>query len=89
MESRSESKDKRPAYRQRQRTDRQAPACLRNPLTDARGLDGRDALWAHPDMLPTAEDLDDPDGFVHREAADFGELDLAALDKLLGAPWKS
>lgn len=53
-------------------------------LTDARGLDGRDALWAHPDMLPTAEDLDDPDGFVHREAADFGELDLAALDKLLG-----
>ena len=25
------------------------------------------ALWAHPDMLPTADDLDDPDGFVHRE----------------------
>src|SRR5690606_7896700 len=36
-------------------------------LTDARGVDGRDALWAHPDMLPTATDLDDPDGFVHRE----------------------
>ena len=32
-------------------------------LTDARGVDGRDALWAHPDMLPTATDLDDPDGF--------------------------
>jgi putative hydrolase len=44
-------------------------------LTDARGLDGRDALWAHPDMLPTAEDLDDPDGFVHREQLDFSELD--------------
>ncbi|KRV47114.1 hydrolase [Wenjunlia vitaminophila] len=44
-------------------------------LTDARGSDGRDALWGHPDMLPTAEDLDDPDGFVHREQVDFSELD--------------
>ncbi|MFF5719984.1 zinc-dependent metalloprotease [Streptomyces buecherae] len=48
-------------------------------LTDARGLDGRDALWEHPDMLPTAADLDDPDGFVHREQLDFSEL-----DKMLG-----
>ncbi|MCI0383970.1 zinc-dependent metalloprotease [Streptomyces sp. CNQ085] len=44
-------------------------------LTDARGVDGRDGLWAHPDMLPTAEDLDDPDGFVHREQLDFSELE--------------
>ncbi|MCM2389026.1 zinc-dependent metalloprotease [Streptomyces albipurpureus] len=48
-------------------------------LTDARGVDGRDALWEHPDMLPTATDLDDPDGFVHREQMDFSEL-----DKMLG-----
>nr|WP_206345457.1 zinc-dependent metalloprotease [Streptomyces thermoviolaceus] len=48
-------------------------------LTDARGVDGRDALWAHPDMLPTAADMDDPDGFVHREQLDFSEL-----DKMLG-----
>ncbi|MEU9588619.1 zinc-dependent metalloprotease [Streptomyces sp. NPDC048193] len=48
-------------------------------VTDARGVDGRDALWAHPDMLPTATDLDDPDGFVHREQLDFSEL-----DKMLG-----
>jgi putative hydrolase len=48
-------------------------------LTDARGVDGRDGLWAHPDMLPTAADLDDPDGFVHSEAVDFSEL-----DKMLG-----
>lgn len=48
-------------------------------LTDARGVDGRDALWSHPDMLPTATDLDDPDGFVHREQIDFSEL-----DKMLG-----
>lgn len=48
-------------------------------ITDARGVDGRDGLWAHPDMLPTATDLDDPDGFVHREQLDFSEL-----DKILG-----
>ncbi|MET7638358.1 zinc-dependent metalloprotease [Streptomyces sp. NPDC005438] len=48
-------------------------------LADARGVDGRDALWEHPDMLPTAGDLDDPDGFVHHEQPDFTEL-----DKLLG-----
>lgn len=48
-------------------------------LTDARGMEGRDGLWAHPDMLPTAQDLDDPDGFVHRENPDFSEL-----DKMLG-----
>ncbi len=44
-------------------------------LTDARGMEGRDGLWGHPDMLPTAADLDDPDGFVHRESVDFSELD--------------
>ncbi|WFB07518.1 zinc-dependent metalloprotease [Streptomyces sp. LX-29] len=48
-------------------------------LTDARGMEGRDGLWEHPDMLPTAQDLDDPDGFVHREHLDFSEL-----DKMLG-----
>jgi putative hydrolase len=48
-------------------------------LADAKGADGRDGLWAHPDMLPTAADLDDPDGFVHRE-----QLDLSELDKMLG-----
>ncbi|GAB2779955.1 zinc-dependent metalloprotease [Streptomyces daliensis] len=48
-------------------------------LADARGAEGRDALWEHPDMLPTAADLDDPDGFVHHEQPDFSEL-----DKMLG-----
>ncbi|MET7933601.1 zinc-dependent metalloprotease [Streptomyces sp. NPDC005322] len=48
-------------------------------LADARGMEGRDGLWGHPDMLPTAQDLDDPDGFVHREQLDFSEL-----DKMLG-----
>ncbi|MFJ8625451.1 zinc-dependent metalloprotease [Kitasatospora sp. NPDC093550] len=55
-------------------------------LADARGVEGRDALWEHPDMLPTAADLDDPDAFVHRDTADGleGGIDFDALDKLLG-----
>ena len=31
------------------------------------GSQGRDALWAHPDLIPTADDLDDPAAFVARE----------------------
>jgi putative hydrolase len=50
-------------------------------LSDARGIDGRDDLWAHPDLLPTAQDLDDPDGFVHRD-----EIDLDALGEVFGGP---
>jgi putative hydrolase len=33
-------------------------------VTERRGVSGRDAIWAHPDLLPTAEDLDDPIGFA-------------------------
>ena len=43
-------------------------AALWAALTEARGVDGRDALWAHPDLLPTADDLDDPDGVRARSA---------------------
>ncbi|MFG3223392.1 zinc-dependent metalloprotease [Kitasatospora sp. NPDC048194] len=55
-------------------------------LADARGVEGRDALWEHPDMLPTAADLDDPDAFVHRGGGDDleGGIDFDAFDKLLG-----
>ncbi len=52
-----------------------------------RGAEGRDALWAHPDLMPTAEDFDDPEGFVAgRPALDMSALDeeLSALDKDLG-----
>ena len=45
-------------------------------LTDARGVDGRDALWAHPDLLPTAEDLEDPDAFVRGQ----DQLDISGLE---------
>jgi putative hydrolase len=29
-------------------------------ITDAVGAGGRDGLWAHPDLLPGADDIDDP-----------------------------
>jgi putative hydrolase len=59
-------------------------------LTEARGVDGRDAVWAHPDLLPSADDLDDPEGFVRGGPdLDFSELDVDSLtdpDKASGAP---
>jgi putative hydrolase len=58
----------------RPRRLREAAAIWRG-LTDARGIEGRDAVWAHPDLLPTAEDFDDPDGFV-RGRPDFDISDL-------------
>lgn len=33
------------------------------------GAAARDALWAHPDLLPSSSDLDDPAGFVARTVA--------------------
>jgi len=33
-------------------------------LTTERGIAGRDEVWAHPDLLPTADDFDDPEKFV-------------------------
>jgi putative hydrolase len=35
-------------------------AALWARITQERGIDGRDALWAHPDLLPGPADLDDP-----------------------------
>jgi putative hydrolase len=58
----------------RPRRLREAAAIWRG-LTDARGIDGREAIWAHPDLLPTADDFDDPDGFV-RGHPEFNISDL-------------
>ena len=38
-------------------------------VAEARGIEGRDALWAHPDLLPGPDDLDDPTGFIARTGA--------------------
>ena len=40
-------------------------------LRSKAGMEARDALWAHPDLLPTAEDLEDPLGFVAASTTNF------------------
>jgi putative hydrolase len=51
-------------------------AAIWQGLTEARGVDGRDALWSHPDLLPAADDLENPDTFVHGQP----ELDISDLE---------
>lgn len=41
-------------------------AALWERLTQAAGVDARDAVWQHPDLLPAADDLDEPAGFIDR-----------------------
>ena len=38
-------------------------SALWGSLRSRKGQDARDAVWSHPDLLPTAADLDDPLGF--------------------------
>lgn len=47
-------------------------------LAEARGAEGRDALWDHPDLVPASSDLDDPDAFIHGRA-DPADIDIAKL----------
>jgi putative hydrolase len=50
-------------------------ATLWRALTQLRGIRGRDEIWSHPDLLPSADDLDDPEGFARGRP----ELDLSTL----------
>jgi putative hydrolase len=60
-----------------------AAAELWRRLTEQHSIEGRDALWNHPDLLPTSEDLDDPAAFVDRAARHAADLDdpIAALER--------
>jgi putative hydrolase len=51
-------------------------------LGEQRGTAGRDALWAHPDLIPSADDLEDPAAFVARE--ELGDP-IAELEKTMRA----
>jgi putative hydrolase len=53
-------------------------ATLWQALGERRGIEGRDAIWSHPDLLPTAADLDDPAGWAEHGPDD--TLDISALD---------
>ncbi|WP_194815106.1 zinc-dependent metalloprotease [Nocardia sp. XZ_19_385] len=39
-------------------------AALWKRLTDDAGMEKRDGVWAHPDLLPDSNDLDHPAGFI-------------------------
>jgi putative hydrolase len=47
-------------------------------LAEHRGAEGRDALWGHPDLIPSADDLDDPQGFARADA----DVEIPGLEDL-------
>ncbi|HEX3705138.1 MAG TPA: zinc-dependent metalloprotease [Mycobacteriales bacterium] len=53
-------------------------AALWQAIEARRGIDGREAIWAHPDLLPSAADLDDPVGWSQRGPDD--SFDISELD---------
>ncbi|MFC4560434.1 zinc-dependent metalloprotease [Nocardiopsis mangrovi] len=70
----------------RPRRQREA-AVLWRGLLDARGVEGRDAVWEHPDLMPSGDDLDDPDAFVRGEGGDAAaDLDISQFTGESGAP---
>ncbi|MGB3355367.1 MAG: zinc-dependent metalloprotease [Mycobacterium sp.] len=61
-------------------------AALWERLTQAVGSDARDAVWQHPDLLPSASDLDEPAGFIDRViGGDTSDLDSAIEQALTEA----
>jgi putative hydrolase len=65
-------------------------------VTDAVGAEARDGLWAHPDMMPTSEDLDNPDRLIakltsvaHGEPQEQDDMDKALADLLDGKDFGS
>jgi putative hydrolase len=60
-------------------------AAMWQQLTDAVGAERRDALWSHPDLVPSSEDIDDPTALVARITSPEPELDDVdrAIDDLL------
>lgn len=66
-------------------------AALWERLTEAVGIDARDGVWQHPDLLPNSTDLDEPAAFIDRViGGDTTGIDeafnqaIADLDKELG-----
>ncbi len=68
----------------RPRRLREASA-LWSALEEARGVEGRDAVWEHPDLMPSGDDLDDPDAFVHG-GGEFGDTDFDISSLTQDAP---
>lgn len=70
----------------RPRRLREAAAMWR-AVTEAVGTERRDALWSHPDLVPTAADIDDPAALIARltgPAPEPDDLDREIRDLLEG-----
>jgi putative hydrolase len=66
-------------------------AAMWQKITDAVGHEQRDTLWSHPDLIPSASDIDDPTSLIERlearargEAPEPDEFDTALEDLLRG-----
>jgi putative hydrolase len=57
-----------------------AAADLWRLLTTECGSVGRDEVWAHPDLIPDVEDLDNPAAFVERRKSDVSDP-IAELER--------
>jgi putative hydrolase len=64
-------------------------AAMWQAVTDTVGAEARDALWSHPDLLPTEQDIDDPQQLISRlsseasgESAVLDDVDQALEDLL-------
>jgi putative hydrolase len=67
-------------------------SALWGSLRSRQGQQARDAVWSHPDLLPSSADLDDPLGFREHveepEALTDAEFDAALADLLDSDPGK-
>jgi hypothetical protein len=50
-------------------------------ISDAVGPTARDALWQHPDVVPTAEDITDPTALLARLTS--GKIQLDDVDQAI------
>ncbi|MGI8994728.1 MAG: zinc-dependent metalloprotease, partial [Nocardioidaceae bacterium] len=61
-------------------------SALWGALRAAENAKARDSVWAHPQLLPTSDDLDDPLGFAQRtQEADNLDVDSPEFDAALSA----
>jgi putative hydrolase len=65
------------------RRTREAAAFWRT-LTERLGIDRRDAIWDHPDLLPTSEDISNVEGYLERLGKGEDSIDQALRDLLNG-----
>ena len=57
-------------------------AALWTAIEEIGGAEARDRMWSHPDLMPSAEDLDDPAGFAARSHAGSSDDLIADMNPL-------